>query len=269
MSTSLKGSSVSSAVDSTAKPKLHVELKMDALPSGIHFVAVKDTINTNVFYIPSHNNYFGPIKISNIICDSGCFHHLLAIPNGDLDLFFETFPETQYVFEVLTGLGTAALSPCILVKPVDKAQFPVRIGVDRFPDSCPAYLPRLRFHLSSEEASEICENQAHLQRFSSFGQEKLVEVAKDKVKRLPVSLLGNFVADQYDELKCLDVRFYVNFGQLALSFTQIHKLANNIKEVTRTQDPESFDALHAYAEFCFHDDLHSDDEGEDNLFFRF
>ncbi len=237
-------------IESDSKLKLHAELQIPSLPDGVYFAAVKDHINTKLYYVPSHKNYFGPIQISNIICDSGCFHHLLAIPHKELPMVFETLSEKEYIFELFTGVGTTRYSRCIIAKPLLHNLIPVKIGVDRFENVDIAYVNRLRFHLSSEEAMEICATPTMLHRFSKIEQALLNQIAISSYPRLPVSLLGNYIADQFEELKCQDIRFYVQYREITKSLSDFQTLARDIKSVLREQDVESLDALHAYAEFC-------------------
>lgn len=45
--------------------------------------------DTGMYPIPSHKYYFEPLKVSNIIVDSGCHGHLVAISSMEMlnDIF--------------------------------------------------------------------------------------------------------------------------------------------------------------------------------------
>lgn len=216
---------------------------------GLQLVCVKDK-NTNMYPIPSHKNYFGPIKVSNIIVDSGCQDHLIGVTSMEmLDQIFDQLPRDQYGFTVSKSHGTTGVISIIVGEPLLRTTpIPVKIGEDLF-DTANATIGKIRFGISSLHAKAILENEQRIGRFfrNDIAIASLQTLAQLNIPQLPVSLLGNAIADQFDEIKCGDVRFYVKYNLLESTFfSSLPTLSFSMRHAL-TPDKETREALNAYA----------------------
>eukprot|EP01039_Chlorochromonas_danica_P008741 gene8743-9634_t len=229
--------------------KLNEQLGTSSVPKGMVFIAVKDK-DTGMYPIPSHRNYFGPVKVSNLIVDSGCQGHLIAISSVEmLDDIFRLLSEDKFEFTICKSIGTAGTTSIIMVQPFERNDhLPIKIAVDLFSDEEVARLPRLRFAISSAQAGEIIKDEKKLNRFLLEGHKRSLHLhAQATVPQLPISLLGNAIADQVDEIRYSYVRFYVRYKALDDKFfSSLPRLASAI-EVTLRPDKETRDSLDVYA----------------------
>ncbi len=235
--------------------RLHMLIRRKFVPETIKFLTLKDNIS-GLYCIPSHENWFGPIKVSNLISDPGCKDHLIAISSNEmLEQIFNLFPESEYYFSLSTYVGTAGPAQVLLITNIDKQfTFPVKFGVDLFGEQCTATLNNLRFLLSSGNAQTIISDPLKSDRFVTTDVEILYDYANMSVPMLPVSLIGNMLADQFDEIKIGDVRFYLNYQQFMKesgSFQDLPKLAREVSAAL-TLDTESKAAMLGFAEYTFH-----------------
>jgi hypothetical protein len=75
-------------------------IQIGTLRKGIFFIATRD--NDQFMYpIPSHKNYFGELKVSNLIIDSGCSSHLIRSDSMEmLHRVFDQLVKEKYNFGV-------------------------------------------------------------------------------------------------------------------------------------------------------------------------
>lgn len=200
------------------QPKLHTLLGLDALPTGIMFVTVKDK-HTGLYHLPSQKSTFGPIPVPSLVSNSGCKDHLLALTPELLEDIFTHFPVATHAFRLSTTAGTV-----LEVKPWLRVPFAfsVRLGVDQFTDAT-VQLPCLRFLLSSSDAAAIARDEDKLNRFVIPKHRAwLQKHAKGTARGLQVSHLGNDILDQFSEIRVYDVSFFVHYSLLqAEAFAQL------------------------------------------------
>eukprot|EP01031_Cornospumella_fuschlensis_P024636 gene24636-29769_t len=247
------------AEESLVKANLYVLISRDAtaISQSIAFATLKE-VSSGLYPVPSHKNYFGDLKVPNLISDAGCKGHLIAISSDEmLQEIFEIMPARDFDFSVSPSVGTAGHAEVLHVASVDKQfVFSIKVGIDLFGDKSTATLKSLRFLLSSANAASIITDSTKRARFTTTAVEKLVVYATRDVPTLPVSLIGNILADQFDEIRINDVRFYVDFRKLLAEsgvMQDLPALAREISQALRL-DAESKAAMAAFAEYSFIED---------------
>eukprot|EP01031_Cornospumella_fuschlensis_P035511 gene35511-43050_t len=265
MSTPGKGPAPANNVveESPFKATLNVLIRRDAtaITQSIAFATLKD-VSSGLYPVPSHKNYFGDIKVSNLISDAGCKGHLIAISSDEmLQEIFEIMPASDFNFSLSPSVGTAGHAEVLHVASVDKQSvFSIKFGIDLFGDKSTATLKNLRFLLSSANAASIIADSTKRARFTATAVDKLVVYATRDVPTLPVSLIGNILADQFDEIRIDDVRFYVDFRKLLAepgAMQDLPALAREMSEALRL-DAESKAAMAAFAEYSFLEDVYAE-----------
>lgn len=242
------------------KTQLHELMRREALPDGLHFVALKDGYS-GLYAVPSHQNFFGPLCVPNVIIASGCKSLLIAISSSAMlnDIFTSFSDDNKHIFHLSNGVGATGGTLVLNVRfHSAMRQLPVRLGVDRFStEEVPATIRGLRFFLSSQDAAQILADPAKLSRINMASDHTRLEShAQLSVPPLPVTLLGNLVLDQFSEIKHWGVRFFVDLSKLHIDTTG--EITNLVHRVTTALqlDQESRAALAKYADVL---DLVSDD----------
>jgi len=108
------------------------------------------------FYIPSTENYFGGIRVNNIMFDSGCSTLLLPYP---LETSFppELLNNSLYSWVVGTSRGTGAVHSLVLsVSSRIGRKFPVTLAGKAQGES--RGVPKLRFQLGSGAVNQVLES---------------------------------------------------------------------------------------------------------------
>jgi hypothetical protein len=87
---------------------------MRNIPGGLVFISL---MNKNYrYFVPSTKNYFGGIKVSKVLCDSGCSSLLLPICSPEeLDRIFELHGRTC-TFTISESVGVGGVTLCLMVK---------------------------------------------------------------------------------------------------------------------------------------------------------
>jgi hypothetical protein len=186
---------------------------------GVKFVCKLDK-DKNLYFVPSHKNYFGDAQVSNLIADPGCAGILLALDGEqDLHTLFAKFSTAEYMYKVADTVGSAGVAHILVVKPKStNSQFKVQIGVDRFGDSATVFVKLLRFQLTSQDCAVILSMPEYSLCLISDDQEKLRVQSLGTIPRLSVSLLGNLVLDSFEWLKAQDIIFFVDITKLPANF---------------------------------------------------
>jgi hypothetical protein len=90
---------VNSTTERNTRRESDPRKKFVNLPKGVHFLSVANSKSR--FFIPSTKNYFGPIKLSKIHCDSGCASMLLQIESLDILHEIQVFFYYYYYFIII------------------------------------------------------------------------------------------------------------------------------------------------------------------------
>jgi hypothetical protein len=252
MSTPVKSVSIKDTNQITPdREKLYVLMKRESLPSGILFVCILDQ-RSGMYPVPSHTNYFGTVKVSNPIIDTGCKTLLISIDSPSmLNQIFNDHPPSDFMFSVGGGVGTGGPMNTMVVRSISpQYKFNITFGVDRFEEgTAVAQVPFLRFHLSKEDANGIINDEVKLERFPPADRDRLEQVIENFVMPMPVTLVGNTILDQFTALSFGGVKLFVDFKLVESStFATLPQLVNEITSSLRL-DGESREALDAYADY--------------------
>ena len=248
------------------------------LPAGILFYAKRN--NRARFFLPSTENYFGGIKVPNIMIDTGATNILLPIEDDQILELRTKFDTEKYSWLIGTSKGVGLLhSPTLIIKPkVNTPSISVELMKDQ--STCVFQQKQLRFHLSYINAKELL-------RKCNFLQKRDVEKLQDFVstvdeinkrgdldvgKRRTYALLGqSFISNtcgsspfafvQFDDIAMIldPIRFQwgdfvntVEYVQTILRSTDFHQFAD-LEDYDHEGDEELTDA------FFYYDDMGTDD----------
>eukprot|EP01032_Pedospumella_encystans_P020980 gene20980-23818_t len=211
------------------KPNIKDTLGLaDGLPPEILFACKKSGEETGQYYIPSHNNYVGETKLSNVIIRSGCSTNLFALDsNISLASVFDSYPCNDFSYSLEPNAGTNGGGLVLLIRGLaSDHNFPVRIAVDVFDDYLEFFVARDRVLL------------------------KKLAAGTSPVPRMPLSLFGNVILDCFDIIKVgssIPVTFFVNYGALSAdTLRDLQRLAIDVHSVLGKMDQETVNALHKY-----------------------
>jgi len=227
------------------KPNLRELLEGVDLPIGVKFVCKLDTA-TGMYLLPSHKNYFGGVRVSNIIADPVCAALLLAVADvQDLCKVFTNYPLKEYIFKIAPSVGSSGVAQVLVVRPrSDMRTFRVCLAIDRFDDNATCLIKLLRFQLTSQDCAFIASVPEYLNRFVPSDQEKITAQSKGNIPRLPVSLLGNHVLNNFEWFKSQDILFLGDITELPDNFlATLPELATAVSNAIGAPDPESREHL--------------------------
>lgn len=127
---------------------------MRNIPEGLVFISL---MNKNYrYFVPSTKNYFGGIKVSKVLCDSGCSSLLLPICSPDeLDRIFELHGRTC-TFTISESVGVGGVTLCLMVKSRGlSANMEVQLCCDVLGKNNSIMVDYLRFSLCSQDIADL------------------------------------------------------------------------------------------------------------------
>ena len=247
------------------------------LPAGILFYAKRN--NRARFFLPSTENYFGGIKVPNIMIDTGATNILLPIEDDQILELRTKFDTEKYSWLIGTSKGVGLLhSPTLIIKPkVNTPSISVELMKDQ--STCVVQQKQLRFHLSCSNAKVLLKRDfvqkrdvEKLNDFVRTVEERNTRGDLDVGKSRTYALLGqSFISNtcghppfafvQYDDIAMIldPIRFkwgdFVNtveYVQNILRSTDFHQFAD-LEDYDHEGDEELTDA------FLYYDDMGIDD----------
>jgi len=210
------------------------------LPDGIIFFSLMNARKN--FFVPSTENYFGGIKVSELKCDSGCNSMLLPITN--LREIFEKFPCKDFRFEIKSGNGTAGRTIALTVVYKDCTKsFKLEIAKDLILNPVVISHKRLRFSLCEEDKTEILKSEICNGFFTKDSIDKLSSSSIANQTRRHHGLLGRSILSQMASLKYCECELYVNPAQFNMpsTFDVLEGIIGSIKARLWYHLPEGFD----------------------------
>lgn len=147
----------------------NVSVEQTFLPPGIVFVAKRN--KRDRFFLASKFNSFGGWNVEAVLVDSGCNSILLPIRAGQLNMLLDIFPLESHRWQALTSNGVngpgitlkvrhfAHDFQAILCQDIQNPENPTSLN-----------LPMLRFHLCSEDATQLVRGHPLFGALSPQGQ---------------------------------------------------------------------------------------------------
>lgn len=193
--------------------------KLKGLSDGVLFVTTTNASNREV--VPSHNNYFGKLKISVVVVDSGCTSLLLPIEDKwALDTIFSCYSKTKYEYRVGTSSGVSGhVTLTLIVRSTPFNKFSVVLCKDLIENPIPVAINKLMFTLCYEDVDEICKKR--IDSFATSYDDVLLmekwlkntvtaQGGKGTLPRRKHALLGQSFCKDLCAIKCRDVTHYVD-----------------------------------------------------------
>jgi len=229
---------------------------MRNIPEGLVFISL---MNKNYrYFVPSTKNYFGGIKVSKILCDSGCSSLLLPINSPeDLDRIFFLHGRTCS-FSISESVGVGGTTLCLMVRSRGlSANMEVQLCCDVLGEARPIMVEYLRFSLCLKDIADLVNKYA--EKFSDLdlyrltleynksyeirkiqtkyeskkGEESEEEEAlqeNDGIKRREYALLGQKIMRGLCCIKHLNCELYVDAAVYQLP-ANVQALENQIREL--------------------------------------
>jgi len=145
---------------------------MKNIPEGLVFISL---MNKNYrYFVPSTKNYFGGIKVSKVLCDSGCSSLLLPIINREeLDNIFKMHSDTCF-FSISESQGVGGKTLCLMVRSRGlSANMEVQLCCDVLGGGSTIVVDYLRFSLCSQDIDDLLSKYAD--KFSDLDQFRLLQ----------------------------------------------------------------------------------------------
>jgi len=224
------------------------------IPDGLVFISM---MNKNYrYFVPSTKNYFGGIKVSKVLCDSGCSSLLLPIQSSeDLDRIFRLHGSTC-TFSISESMGVGGTTLCLMVKSRGlSANMDVKLCCDVLGGGTIITVDYLRFSLSLKDIEDLVSKYSH--KFSELDLYRLTleynkshEIRKihskydsnegkeeddedkleenDGIKRRNYALLGQRIMRGLCCIKHMNCELYVDAAIYQLP-ENVHTLENQIR----------------------------------------
>jgi len=228
-------------------PKLE-ENKNQILPNILDGVIILARRNRrNRFFLPSKQNFFGPIQFDVVMVDSGCNTILLPLAKDQIRDLSKHFPPQQYMWEIGTSQGVQSQSLTLKIKP-RAGTIPVQLCQDLFQNTSPSItLPYLRFHLCDEDVVMLCTEKSlagvisshYLSKINDFKSKNTISPNRRTHVLLGQKILGNYSCIQHGEV--IAVVDSMKFVPKNIWYTTT-QLEEFLKTVTSAL-PDNFDDL--------------------------
>ncbi len=168
-------------------------------------------------FIPSTKNYFGGIKVSRVLCDSGCSSLLIPIESSEsLAFIFNIFSNPRkYEMTISQSRGVGGQSLTLIVKyHTNKERFAIKLAEDILGKGVSRVdVDYLRFALSTEDISEILAKKQYASRFTNPHQLLLNQYKCIDFPRRTHVLLGQLVLRRFSAMKHKDCEIYFNAAE--------------------------------------------------------
>ena len=126
------------------------------IPDGINVVAIMN--DKYRFFLPSNENYFGGVKVSKVLCDSGFSSILLPLDSSaDLEMIINTHKAHSKLSVSNKGKGVGGNSICLKIASRGLSKMKIHVCKDIFGNSCIFETDMLRFSLFTEDIAAILE----------------------------------------------------------------------------------------------------------------
>ena len=138
---------------------------MRNIPNGLIFISL---MNKNYrYFVPSTKNYFGGIKVSKVLCDSGCSSLLLPINSPEeLDRIFALHGRTCS-FSISESVGVGGTTLCLMVRSRGlSANMEVQLCCDVLGGGSIIRVEYLRFSLCMKDIADLVDKYA--EKFSDM-----------------------------------------------------------------------------------------------------
>jgi hypothetical protein len=138
---------------------------MKNIPDGLIFISL---MNKNYrYFVPSTKNYFGGIKVSKVLCDSGCSSLLLPINSAEeLDRIFALHGR-NCSFSISESVGVGGTTLCLMVRSRGlSANMEVQLCCDVLGGGSIIRVEYLRFSLCMKDIADLVNKYA--EKFSDL-----------------------------------------------------------------------------------------------------
>lgn len=223
----------------------HDEFPPDIATSGLMFIT--KTNNNKSSFIPSHKNYFGGMKISEIKVDTGCSSLMLYFEDAQtVHNILTLFPKDENGFSISESASHIGVAPVLIIQPINKT-FDASLCQDLIPNQKPIQLNILRFGLCTEDMELLTSNPQLATVLDRLEQKTLRKflAGGHKLARRTYALLGQTILGAFSCVRHSEIGFYVNSREHQLGdWNSIAKDEFAIKKhLSRIAEPfSSFDA---------------------------
>ena len=211
------------------------------------------------FFLPSRKNYFGGIKVSRVLTDTGCSSLLLPLEStGQLILLLQSHHETCD-FLISSSRNAGGQSPVLLFQPKSATvKFSVNVCTDIMPGEIKPEVDNLRFSLCAADVDEI---KGDSRRFFIDAEVKKLEGVVAPSKRRAHALLGQSILYNFYVMKYRKIELYTDPGNFVLptSFDELNNMISSIESQLKPLKPDDFDDWED-DDNAFEDDEYIDDE---------
>lgn len=210
--------------------------RMTSIPKGLKFFAL--TNRRGRVFIPSTKNYFGAIKVSKVLCNSGCSTLLIPIESPEVlaQIFAEYHDISVFRYEIVQSHGVGGNSLCMKISKFDSGTFNLELGKDIL--GTQFQLAYLRFSLCGEDIKLIVEK--YLDKFLVGSQKKLGDSLSVTTPRRSHALLGQHILMNVSSIKHRNCEIF--FNAMEFSFpANVYELENLISLVSTSAElPDKF-----------------------------
>lgn len=151
------------------------------------------------FFLPSTQNFFGPVQVEQVMVDSGCNSILLPLQQGKLQETLDAFPEDKG-FNCYFGIshGVSGQSAVLRIKARNPSEpILIKLAKDLFPN-VEFKVKHLRFHLVQEDIESLRADSRMLARFEQEDRKAIQESKATNTERRKHALIGQSIMQQDD-----------------------------------------------------------------------
>jgi hypothetical protein len=215
------------------------QMPLSNIPEGLCFISFMN--KRKRFFLPSTKNYFGDIKVSRVLTDTGCTSLLLPLEStGQLFRLLESHHEIcDFIISFSRNAG--GQSPVLLFQPKSVTlKFSVHVCTDIMPGDIKPEVDNLRFSLCAEDVDEI---NGGSRRFFIDAEVKKLEGVVVTSKRREHALLGQSILYNFYVMKYRKIELYVDPVKFVLpsTFDELNNMTSSIESQLQPLKPDDFD----------------------------
>ena len=215
------------------------QIPLKNIPVGLCFISYMN--RRKRFFLPSTKNFFGDIKVSRVLTDTGCSRLLLPLESADhLFRILQSHHETcDFIISFSSNAG--GQSPILLFQPKSVTlKFSVHVCADIISSDIRPEVDNLRFSLCAEDVEEI---KGGSRRFFIDAEVKKLESVVVPSKRRGHALLGQSILYNFYVMKYRKMEMYVDPEKFVLpsTFNELNNMTSSIEGQLQPSRPDDFD----------------------------
>ena len=215
------------------------QIPLSNIPEGLCFISFMN--RRKRFFLPSTKNFFGDIKVSRVLTDTGCSSLLLPLEStGHLFRILQSHHETcDFIISFSRNAG--GQSPVLVFQPKSVTlKFSVHVCADIIPSDIRPELDNLRFSLCAEDVDEI---NGGSRCFFIDAEVKKLEGVVVSSKRRGHALLGQSILYNFYVMKYRKMEMYVDPVKFVLpsTFNELNNMTSSIESQLQPLRPDDFD----------------------------